>query len=772
MTKKETTTDNSNKLWSDLVEWVNNSSSANANARNAYNIKTGDGGNSRSRSGSDDHEDNNEDNDEDVGGYVHPSLLLKQEGEGDKSSSRGIFTTTTITKGELLLRIPSYLIISGESESSSKTTTTATATATAAALKPKVSSWLKCIGEFIRLKKISTEEENKNNNSYQLPYLNSLPNYTAYETLHNWSSSTSTSTSSTTTKNNNKNEEDDLSFLTGTTLGNRVLHDRTNNITKLQYENSIKPYLKQLGLLVLSDDTNKNYELFLEASMCISTRGFHVLPTTTTTDTTTTNTDITPNTDPFYNGPFLLPVIDLLNHNPNMACTSLQRIKTTKSKSNSTNTYFTMRADRNIHQEEELYHSYGHNLTSAQLLQTFGFVPIQYTDRVLQHVEVEEEEIDNESKSKSMTDNDNNNNNNNNVTATSATTTSNHTNTNTNTTSSLFTFTPVSLKTEKHLLAATKHIKKSKTVSSYPDKLQKMIQKKSIGRSRDNNENDDNDLYWDVHDIPTRFMNDFIMIPNNEFLIQSSSSLCSNSSSEDNININNNGNNDPPPLPLLLTEDMITLLAIQFLPEEAYLEIFPSSSASAISHDTSNNSISMGSSSIRLDRSILVNDYYLGMLVCYSLLMAIQLKSKEYNDITTTTTTTSDNEVDNDNENDTSVEVEVLVLGRSLVTMCQQEKDQIQTILRSYSANSGEPQCEQQRKQRELYGRTIRLEEMINLYQFYMEIQQLMTTILQQSQSQQNLNENDDDNDNDNDEDYGSSSSSHHKKPKKAKIRL
>ncbi|OEU06249.1 SET domain-containing protein [Fragilariopsis cylindrus CCMP1102] len=686
------TTTNNNKLWNDLVEWVNNSSSANANA-NAYNNKTGD--NSRSGSGnSDDHDNENEDNDEDVGGYVHPSLLLKQEDEGDKSS-RGIFTTTTIAKGELLIRIPSYLIISGESESSSKTTTAATAVAPVApkpAPKPAASSWLQCLGEFIRIKKESTDEENKNNNScYQhQPYLNSLPNYTDYETLHNWSSSTSS------TKNNNT--EEDLSFLKGTTLGNMVLHDRTNNITQLHYEISIKPYLNQLGLLLSDNDTNKNYELFLEASMCISTRGFHVLPTTDNDNDNNNNNDNSLSL--VYDGPFLLPVIDLLNHNPNRACTSLQRIQTTNSSTN-TITYFTMRAERNIHQEEELYHSYGHQLTSSQLLQTFGFVPIQYTNRVIQQVEVDDEiEIaKSTSRSKSMTDNDNNNSNNN-VTTISATTTSNNTNTNTNTTSSLFTFTPVSLQKEKHLLAATKKIKSvSSSSASYPDKLQQMIQKKTIGRSYDKNDNDenDNDLYWDVHDIPT--------------------------------------------------QDMITLLAVQFLPEEAYIEIFPSSTSACTSvisqdqqdydYDNSNSSIGMGSS-IRLDRSILVNDSYLGMLVCYSLMMAIQLKSKEY----TTTSTTNDN----DNGNDTSVEVEVLVLGSSLVRMCQHEKDQIQTMLRSYSTNSGE-QCEQQRKrkQRELYGRTIRLEEMINLYKFYMEIQQLMTTIEQQLNYNNNKNNNEKD---------------------------
>jgi hypothetical protein len=397
-----------------------------------------------------------------------------------------------------------------------------------------------------------------------------------------------------------------------------------------------------------------------------------------------------------------------------------------------------MIAERNIIKDEEIFHSYGTDLTSSQLLQTFGFVPIMYTQRIWGCVVAAAEiEID-------QTTDD-----------------GNEVKSSTNNTSCFFITTPVSLKKEKHLIAATKHIKSatslsslSSSSSSYPDKLQKQIQKQKQLSENDNDDEDDeddeDDLYWDVHDVPTRLMNELIIIPNDEFLIPS----CSSSSGESNGNNNNNGG---PLFLSLLTEDMITLLAVQFLPEEAYKEIFTSPSPSPSSTSSSNNDEKTDhdetetetddNSSIRFDRSILLNDYYLGMLVCYSLIIAIQIKSKEYNgdDDDDDDTTKAD---DDDDDDDDNTSAEVLLIGRSLVTMCQQERDKIQTILHM---NKQLQQTQTQTsQQRELYGRTIRLEEMINLYKFYIEIQNLINTIQSQQQQQQSLN---DKNGNDNDGD-------------------
>ena len=68
-----------------------------------------------------------------------------------------------------------------------------------------------------------------------------------------------------------------------------------------------------------------------------------------------------------YLGPFLLPVIDLLNHSDTNKTTTLQRDQGTGA--------FCMIAERDVKEGEEITHSYG-DLTASQLLQTFGFIPI------------------------------------------------------------------------------------------------------------------------------------------------------------------------------------------------------------------------------------------------------------------------------------------------------------------------------------------------------------------------------------------------------------
>ena len=66
-----------------------------------------------------------------------------------------------------------------------------------------------------------------------------------------------------------------------------------------------------------------------------------------------------------YLGPFLLPVMDLLNHSdsPKHKVTTFQRDGQTKD--------FYMMAERDIEEGEEILHSYGDKLTAAQLLLTF-----------------------------------------------------------------------------------------------------------------------------------------------------------------------------------------------------------------------------------------------------------------------------------------------------------------------------------------------------------------------------------------------------------------
>lgn len=100
--------------------------------------------------------------------------------------------------------------------------------------------------------------------------------------------------------------------------------------------------------------------------MIISTRGFHLQSTSSEDDTQQLLLQD-------YSGPFLLPFIDLLNHDPQKACTVLRRDESSGA--------FIMMAERDIARGEPVFHSYGHDLTSAQVLQTFGFVPNESIQR-------------------------------------------------------------------------------------------------------------------------------------------------------------------------------------------------------------------------------------------------------------------------------------------------------------------------------------------------------------------------------------------------------
>ena len=103
-------------------------------------------------------------------------------------------------------------------------------------------------------------------------------------------------------------------------------------------------------------DSTDEERRFRQACMCISTRGFHL----------SSNNEDTSS----WSGPFLLPLIDLLNHNPAQSCTTLQRDDTND---------FIMIAERELARGDEVFHSYGKDLSSAQVLQTFGFVPREST---------------------------------------------------------------------------------------------------------------------------------------------------------------------------------------------------------------------------------------------------------------------------------------------------------------------------------------------------------------------------------------------------------
>ena len=175
------------------------------------------------------------------------------------------------------------------------------------------------------------------------------------------------------------------------------------------------------------------FDYFKSACACISTRGFHLGcgPASDRGGVGDGSNDGASaiggvaTTDAPYTGPFLLPLIDLLNHSSSLRrrCTSLQRMGqsaavrtamaealgasgtpektggdigrkrggdgnrggsvTVGSGDDEDGSSFIMGAERNIVKGEEILHSYGDQLTSAHQLQTFGFVEERYIQRAI-----------------------------------------------------------------------------------------------------------------------------------------------------------------------------------------------------------------------------------------------------------------------------------------------------------------------------------------------------------------------------------------------------
>lgn len=318
------------------------------------------------------------------GGHTHPSFEIYQSNDG----IRGIRTSSDISKGSLLIRLPLALSLYGDSSKSDIITSTST----------QPSPWLECVTRLMI-------EKNKNKNETLFyPYFESLPKSSTektdskeeevFETLWNWSI------------------EEIQDYLCGTILGTMALSDKSpmeekevkeKNKAKSRFEycfeQRVLPYLqKKLSTTTTTTTTtvpstgeNKNektptFDDFVWAAQCISTRGFHIMDTD---EKNVTNTNKRSN-----NGPFLLPFIDLLNHDVSKKCTTLSLVSSSSSslKNKRSQKDFVMIAERDIKAGEEIYHSYHSvgqknnddtsdsddtSLTSAQFLQTFGFIPRQ-----------------------------------------------------------------------------------------------------------------------------------------------------------------------------------------------------------------------------------------------------------------------------------------------------------------------------------------------------------------------------------------------------------
>jgi SET domain len=299
---------------------------------------------------------------------VSPNLELKTcLGSGDY---RGVVCTRAIPRGGLLIRLPMCMAVHGKSMPESYVHD--------GAVRP-VSTWLRCLAAWMRAdqsaRSQSESPDEPTTNSFQskidsfAPYIASLPN--TYETLWAWSDT----------------ELDE--FLAGTrppkssVSPNSTYHAWSMHSVRQSYEDRIRPYLVFCALVDSSTaESESEFQSFAEACQIMSTRSFYL---------DEMDNDDRPNeaneSANSYAGPYLLPVMDLINHargdstrakSPpdqqtplSSACTSVQWV----------NGQFCMMAERNIAVGEEILHSYGDHLCSSQFLATYGFVPHELLQR-------------------------------------------------------------------------------------------------------------------------------------------------------------------------------------------------------------------------------------------------------------------------------------------------------------------------------------------------------------------------------------------------------
>ena len=369
------------------------------------------------------------------GGTVHPNLTLHTPSSlvSRSCQRRGIFARRgPIAKGETLIRLPPALVLDGSrlppryygahvvNEIGSELETPGSDAAggtSSAAQHRNASPWLRCLASYIQArgqyehKKCQDQEEA----GFYDPYIASLPE--EYDSLLNWS------------------EAEIQSFLAGTALGvvalqdtcydgggspindDAIADDRQGRALRFRYTKTVRPYLefvkshksaeskrdaqqvaKRQKVETTKPDNNNedddSYSLFREGCMCISTRAFHMQSSASVGADNNAESDNNAKKDDCYDGPYLLPYIDLLNHSPRG---STKHVTTLRRDADGS---FVMVAERDIAKDEEICHSYTDSsptacdisgegqekstaLNSAQLLQTFGFVDVKSAGKQL-----------------------------------------------------------------------------------------------------------------------------------------------------------------------------------------------------------------------------------------------------------------------------------------------------------------------------------------------------------------------------------------------------
>jgi hypothetical protein len=148
-----------------------------------------------------------------------------------------------------------------------------------------------------------------------------------------------------------------------------ILKDNNNNTSNVGSGDSSSNYGNESW-------EEKEYQQFQHACQILSTRSFYSSISNSHPDDNTNTASNDDNTK--YDGPYLLPIIDLINHADTCTGQTNTRLEFMVQNPNSMNpTYcFMMRALRTIHPHTEILHSYGDELSNVQFLSSFGFIPM------------------------------------------------------------------------------------------------------------------------------------------------------------------------------------------------------------------------------------------------------------------------------------------------------------------------------------------------------------------------------------------------------------
>jgi SET domain len=344
-------------------------------------------------------------------GFIHDSLFLRDtsnprfagtvgSGDGEPSSAglvdRGVYAARVIPSGETLLRIPAHYVISGQrfpTNFPAKPSVNESGQETVLSERSRPSNesddscmaspWLRCVAALMMLLfshhdrtadvKIlppiasSCNDRDRLYQFYQ-PYLESLP--TEYDTLLAWT------------------DTELRSYLAGTLLLDQCIHGSHEphgsiaasqvQLLRDRYRDQIRPYLEYCGIVSPSPPiAPQEFQIFRVSCECITTRAFHLDTNGNSLEFSQHQQSVIVAREPQdtdYTGPFMIPVVDLLNHSSlsGAKCTTLSR---------HSDGSFQMVAERSVAANEQILHSYGVGLNAHQFLQTFGFVPLEVMKR-------------------------------------------------------------------------------------------------------------------------------------------------------------------------------------------------------------------------------------------------------------------------------------------------------------------------------------------------------------------------------------------------------